>query len=117
MSFPLNVAGGTCVSAPRTGIDERLLRGIRDDEVFVEVEIGEFDDRRPGRKREQIGEAVASGIADVEPLGSLALANPDIVERLKSGAEVNKPDGATFFGGGAAGYTDYPRLGERIAAE
>ena len=65
---------------------------------------------RPGRTREQIGRDVAAGLADVEPVGTFALANPDLVERLKSDAELNTADRATFFGGGAAGYTDYPRL-------
>jgi N-ethylmaleimide reductase len=40
------------------------------------------------------------------------------VERLRIGAPLNVPDRATFFGGGAAGYTDYPALtpAERDAA-
>jgi N-ethylmaleimide reductase len=32
------------------------------------------------------------------------------VERLRIGALLNVPDRATFFGGDAAGYTDYPVL-------
>jgi N-ethylmaleimide reductase len=38
----------------------------------------------------------------------MALANPDLVERIRAGAPLNTPDPATFYGGGAAGYTDYP---------
>ena len=38
------------------------------------------------------------------------------VERFKSGAPLNTPDKATFYGGGARGYTDYPPLGEKLAA-
>ncbi|GAB3009289.1 hypothetical protein GCM10023080_089390 [Streptomyces pseudoechinosporeus] len=38
----------------------------------------------------------------------LALANPDLVERLRSDAPLNTPDPMTFYGGGAVGYTDYP---------
>jgi 2,4-dienoyl-CoA reductase-like NADH-dependent reductase (Old Yellow Enzyme family) len=38
------------------------------------------------------------------------LANPDFVERLRSDAPFNEPDQTSFYGGGAAGYTDYPRL-------
>lgn len=33
-----------------------------------------------------------------------------IVERLRIGGRLNIPDRTTFFGGGAAGYTDYPVL-------
>ena len=32
------------------------------------------------------------------------------VIRLQRGAPLNTPDRATFYGGGAAGYTDYPTL-------
>jgi N-ethylmaleimide reductase len=41
-----------------------------------------------------------------------------IVERLRIGGRLNIPDRTTFFGGGAAGYTDYPVLtsAERDAA-
>jgi N-ethylmaleimide reductase len=48
--------------------------------------------------------------ADLIAFGRLFIANPDLVERLRRAAPLNVPDRATFFGGGAAGYTDYPRL-------
>ncbi|WP_105968077.1 alkene reductase [Streptomyces geranii] len=51
---------------------------------------------------------VEDGVADVVTVGTLALANPDLVARLRTGAPLNNPDPATFYGGGAAGYTDYP---------
>jgi 2,4-dienoyl-CoA reductase-like NADH-dependent reductase (Old Yellow Enzyme family) len=41
---------------------------------------------RYGRNRGQIADDVAAGLADVAPLGRFALANPDIVERLRSNA-------------------------------
>ncbi len=53
---------------------------------------------------------VAEERADVITVGSLALANPDLVQRVRSGAPLNEPDRSTFYGGGAAGYTDYPTL-------
>lgn len=53
--------------------------------------------------------AVASG-ADLVAFGKAFLANPDLVERLRRAAPLNKPDQATFYGGGAKGYTDYPAL-------
>jgi N-ethylmaleimide reductase len=49
-------------------------------------------------------------LADLISFGRLYIANPDLVERLRIGARLNVPDRATFFGGGAAGYTDYPTL-------
>ena len=33
--------------------------------------------------------------------------SPALVERLRVGAELNAPDPATFYGGGAACYTDH----------
>ncbi|MCQ9130531.1 alkene reductase [Streptomyces hilarionis] len=51
---------------------------------------------------------IDNGVADVITVGSMALANPDLVERVRVGAPLNDPDPATFYGGGAAGYTDYP---------
>ncbi|ALK10653.1 alkene reductase [Blastochloris viridis] len=55
--------------------------------------------------------AVTSGAADLVAFGKAFIANPDLVERLRRGAPLNAPDVATFYGGGAEGYTDYPTLG------
>ncbi|MBU5422172.1 alkene reductase [Cellulomonas hominis] len=65
---------------------------------------------RYGRTREQIAGDIDAGLADIAPLGRFALANPDVVERLRTGAPLNEVDLATVYGGGAAGYTDYPTL-------
>lgn len=51
-----------------------------------------------------------------EPFGQPFLANPDLVERLRRGAALNKPNPATYYGGGAEGYIDYPALGPSPAA-
>ncbi|MES2361397.1 MAG: alkene reductase [Pseudomonadota bacterium] len=53
--------------------------------------------------------AVAEG-ADLVAFGKPYIANPDLVERLRSNAALNEPDKSTFYGGGAEGYTDYPAL-------
>jgi N-ethylmaleimide reductase len=53
--------------------------------------------------------AVASG-ADLVAFGKAFIANPDLVQRLRRNAPLNTPDKATFYGGGAEGYTDYPTL-------
>jgi N-ethylmaleimide reductase len=65
---------------------------------------------RPGRSRDRIGADVASGLADLEAYGQMVLANPDFVARAKTGAPMNDADRASFFGGTAQGYTDYPAL-------
>lgn len=53
---------------------------------------------------------LAANEADLIAFGKLFISNPDLVERLKRGADLNTPDKATFYGGGAKGYTDYPAL-------
>ena len=55
-------------------------------------------------------EAVKSGRADLVAFGKPFISNPDLVERLRAGAPLNEPDVATFYGGGAKGYIDYPAL-------
>ena len=49
-------------------------------------------------------------LADLVAVGRPYLANPDLAERWRTDAELNEPVPATFYGGGAEGYTDYPRL-------
>jgi N-ethylmaleimide reductase len=71
---------------------------------------------RSGRPRDQIGADLASGVADLEAYGQMVLANPDFVERLKTGAPMNEASRASFFGGTTQGYTDYPALEAATAA-
>ncbi len=68
---------------------------------------------RAGHRRDQIGTDVASGMADIESYAQMALANPDLVERVRTGADLNEVRKAQFYGGGAEGYTDYPTLADR----
>ncbi|SFL92724.1 2,4-dienoyl-CoA reductase [Gracilibacillus orientalis] len=65
---------------------------------------------RAGRPLEDIVVDIDAGLADIAPVGSWALANPDLVERLKLDAPLNEPDRATFYGGDSRGYTDYPTM-------
>lgn len=55
-------------------------------------------------------EAIASGEADLIAYGVPFIANPDLVERFRIGADLNTPDQSTFYTSGAKGYTDYPSL-------
>jgi N-ethylmaleimide reductase len=55
---------------------------------------------------------IETGLADLVSVGSMALANPDLPERLRAKAPLNTPDRATFYGGDHRGYTDYTRLQE-----
>jgi len=71
---------------------------------------------RAGRDRHDVQIDVEAGLADMAPIGSWALANPDIVARLKHGAEFNEPDRTTFYAGGAGGYTDYSTIASAVSA-
>jgi NADPH2 dehydrogenase len=51
---------------------------------------------------------IDDGQADLASFGKLFIANPDLVDRLRTGAPLNAPDPSTFYGGGAKGYVDYP---------
>lgn len=51
---------------------------------------------------------VESGRADACAFGKDFIANPDLPERFAKGLPLNAFDSATFYVGGAKGYTDYP---------
>jgi len=54
---------------------------------------------------------LAANQADLIAFGRPVLANPDLVERLRTNAALDAPDMSTFYTPGAKGYTDYPTLG------
>lgn len=54
--------------------------------------------------------ALDEGSADAIVFGRAFIANPDLVQRLRVGAELNQPDVETYYRPGPAGYTDYPSL-------
>jgi N-ethylmaleimide reductase len=65
-----------------------------------------------GYDRSMAINAIASGRIDLVSFGRLFMANPDLVRRLRESAKLNPlMESATFYGGGAHGYTDYPSLG------
>ena len=70
-----------------------------------------------GYDREHAAAALASGAADAVAFGQLIIANPDLAARFQSGADLNDPDPATFYGGDEAGYTDYPFLNSNTQKE
>jgi N-ethylmaleimide reductase len=59
---------------------------------------------------ERARQAIRRGDGDCIAFGRLFLANPDLPERIRQGGPYNEPNPATFYGGGAEGYTDYPAL-------
>ena len=63
-----------------------------------------------GFTRESGAELLARDGADAIAYGVKFLANPDLPERFRRGAELNVPDRSTFYTPGERGYTDYPTL-------
>jgi N-ethylmaleimide reductase len=57
--------------------------------------------------------AIRAGLADLISFAALFLANPDLPARFRRGSPFNPPDRKTFYGGAAAGYTDYPPIDGR----
>lgn len=84
--------------------DDELLQSFRDAWPTAVLVV------RYGRTREQIADDIDAGLADIAPLGRFALANPDVVERLRTGAPLNDLDPETLYAGGERGYIDYPTL-------
>ncbi|WP_077146578.1 alkene reductase [Sphingopyxis sp. KK2] len=55
-------------------------------------------------------EALASGVADAVAFGRPFIGNPDLVERIRAGAEWSADNPQTWYSPGPEGYTDYPAL-------
>ncbi|WP_298112374.1 alkene reductase [Bradyrhizobium sp.] len=60
--------------------------------------------------------AIAQGHADAIAFGRIFISNPDLPRRLRHGFPLTPYNRATFYGGGEAGYTDYPVYDEMAPA-
>ncbi len=99
---------------------EGQTAGARD---FAPFDYGALRRRFPGAwianngyDRQMALQAVASGAVDLVSFGRPFISNPDLVRRLRDDAPLNALDASTLYGGGAAGYTDYPTLQEPVTA-
>jgi N-ethylmaleimide reductase len=61
-----------------------------------------------GYNAERAEAAIDSDLADLVAFGVSYLANPDLPARLENRWTLNEANPDTFYGGGEAGYTDYP---------
>ena len=86
-------------------LSDELRRGLREAYRGRIIVCGGYD-AASGAAR------IGQGLADAVAFGRSFIANPDLVERIRSGAALNRPDPATFYGGGEAGYLDYPTLAD-----
>lgn len=62
---------------------------------------------RAGRTLDSISKDLEQGVADVFPVATMAISNPDLVTRLKHGYPLTEPKQEFFYGGGETGYVDY----------
>ena len=103
---PLGLAYLSLLASPLEPL-ETLVRDLRerfDGTVLLNDGFGDLT------TLDSVESLLATGLADAVVVGRQFLANPDLAERWRKGAELNEPDQATFYGGGAEGYTDYPTL-------
>lgn len=84
-------------------VDEEFRRQLRATFDGAIIGAGNYT----AEKAEQL---ISARLIDAAAFGRAFIANPDLPERFRRGAALNEPNGATFYGGTAAGYTDYPAL-------
>jgi N-ethylmaleimide reductase len=103
---------------------EPRIRGIVETET-TDADVSSKDIRRiytgtivaaGGFTGESAEEIIVDGHADLVAFGRMFIANPDLPQRLRTGAPLNRYDRSTFYGGDAPGYTDYKSLSEEVAA-
>jgi 2,4-dienoyl-CoA reductase-like NADH-dependent reductase (Old Yellow Enzyme family) len=90
--------------APRLGPDLKAAFGG----VYIANE---------GFSRETAEAVIEAGEADAVAFGKLFIASPDLPRRFSLGAPLNAWNAETFYSEGPVGYTDYPALEEKAAAE
>lgn len=65
---------------------------------------------------ERANALLAAEGANAVAFGTHFIANPDLPERFRRNAPLREPERTSFYGGGEAGYTDYPSLDRELAA-
>jgi N-ethylmaleimide reductase len=81
------------------------------DGVDLDALRAQFNGRFIGNNNYDLDLAIArraEGRIDAVAFGRLFIANPDLVERLQRDMPLAVAPRASYYGGGAAGYTDWP---------
>jgi N-ethylmaleimide reductase len=68
-----------------------------------------------GMTAERGNRLIAEGLADLVAFGRPYIANPDLVERLATGAPLAEVDWKTVYASGPRGYSDYPAIHQAAA--
>jgi len=66
-----------------------------------------------GFSKDTANQVIGDGDADLVSFGVPFIANPDLVERYRTGATLNVPDQNTFYTPGEKGYTDYKTIDQQ----
>ncbi|PUA82607.1 N-ethylmaleimide reductase [Nocardioides currus] len=82
-------------------LDDDYRRALREAHPGVIVGAGSYDAAKADR-------LLSEGFIDAAAFGRTFIANPDLPRRLEEGLPLNPQRPETFYGGDAAGYTDYP---------
>jgi N-ethylmaleimide reductase len=101
----LHVLEGDMMSQART-VDYRALR----------TAFGGTYIANNGYDLTRANDALSRDAAALIAFGTPFIANPDLVRRYREGLPLNAADRSTFYGGGAAGYTDYAFHDEEVQA-
>lgn len=98
---------GREIAAQKDPRAERVMAGIRAGFSGPVILAG-------GYTRWNAEAALDEGRGDLIAFGRPFIANPDLPARLRADAPLSPADPATFYGGGAKGYIDYPALAESL---
>jgi N-ethylmaleimide reductase len=94
---------------------EGAMRGIHDSESFdfhmLREKFGGCYIANNGYSFDLARRAIAAGRADLVAFGRPFIANPDLVERFRQGAQLAEAPRESYYGGGASGYIDWPFVG------
>ena len=67
-----------------------------------------------GLNKQSAEQLLQEDVADLLGFGTLYISNPDLPERFRNNWPLAPADQATFYGGGAKGYTDYPTYQDEL---
>jgi N-ethylmaleimide reductase len=67
-----------------------------------------------GYTGETAEKSLQNDLSDFVAFGTPFIANPDLPARIKAEIPLAQPDPDTFYGGGAKGYIDYPKMEESL---
>lgn len=109
LAFVHFIEGNTGVGHSFDGFDYAAARKLLQAAGVTYIANNKYD-------RAMAIKAIETDAADAVAFGVAFISNPDLVERLRRNATISPANVRTFYGPGAAGYTDYPTLAQQAQA-